>query len=77
MESKVLEILGNVSEEILSYTGPNMVDDDIIDSFELIALVSRLEDAFDIEINAEDVTEENFGNKDRIIDTIKRILGAA
>lgn len=75
MENKVLEILGNVNEELLTYTGPNMVNDDIIDSFELISLISQLEDEFDIEIDAQDVTEENFGNKDRIIVLIKGLLG--
>ena len=75
MENKVLEILGNVNEELLTYTGSNMVNDDIIDSFELISLISQLEDEFDIEIDAQDVTEENFGNKDRIIALIKGLLG--
>ena len=60
MEKKVLEILGNANEEILTYTGPNMVDDDIIDSFGLISIISELEEAFKIEIYAEYVTEENF-----------------
>ena len=75
MEEKILEILAGTNEEILTYTGPNMVDDDIIDSFELIAIISRLEDEFDIEIDAGDVTEENFGNKDRVIALIKRMTG--
>lgn len=33
MEKKILEILSNASEELLTYTGSNMVADDIIDSF--------------------------------------------
>lgn len=75
MEKKVLEILGNANEEILTYTGLNMVDDDIIDSFGLISIISELEEAFKIEIDAEYVTEENFGNKDCIIALIKRLTG--
>ena len=74
MEEKILEILADVNEDLLTYTGPNMVNEDIIDSFELISIIGQLEDEFDIEINAGDVTEENFGNKDRIIATVKRIL---
>ena len=77
MENRIIEILGKTSEELLSYTGTNMVDDDIIDSFELIALIGELEDAFGIEIDAEEVTEENFGNKDCIIALIKRITETA
>lgn len=71
MEDKVLEILRNVNDELLSYTGQNMVNDDIIDSFELITIIGQLEDEFDIEIDAKDVTEENFGNKDKIISMLQ------
>ena len=67
MEKKILDILAGVNDELLTYTGPNMVDDEIIDSFELITIIGQLEDEFDIEIDAGDVTEENFGNKDRIL----------
>lgn len=73
MEKKVLDILRNANEEILTYMGSNMVDDDVIDSFGLISIISELEDVFGIEIDAEYVTEENFGNKERIIDLIKRL----
>lgn len=73
MEKKILEILGKQSKELLTYSGSNMVADDVIDSFGLISLIGELEDAFDIEIDAEYVTEENFGNKERIIALIKRL----
>ena len=73
MEEKILEILEDVNEEILTYTGKNMVEDDIVDSFELIDIVGELEEAFDIEIDAKYVIEENFGNKDNIIKFIKKL----
>lgn len=75
MEKKIIDILGNVSGDILTYSGENMVNDDIIDSFELISIISVLEEEFNIEIDAEDVIEENFGNKDRIIALIKKRAG--
>ncbi len=75
MEKKILDILADVNDELLTYTGNNMVDDSIVNSFELISIISELEDTFDIEIDAGEVTEENFGNKDRIIALIKRMTG--
>ena len=74
MEEKILGVLGNVNDELLTYTGQNMVDDGIVNSLDLIMMISELEDTFRIEIDAEDVTEENFGNKDRIIALIKRLI---
>lgn len=73
MEEKVLAILAESNEELLTYTGNNMVDDDLVDSFELINIISKLEDEFNIEIDAADVTEEHFGNKDRVIALVKEL----
>lgn len=74
MEEKVLAILEKSNDELLTYTGNNMVEDDLIDSFELITIVGRLENAFDFEIDAADITEENFGNKNRIIAYVKSLM---
>ena len=75
MEERILALLGDINEELTTYTGPNMMEDDLIDSFALISLISALEDEFDIEIDAEFVTVENFGNKDRIIALVKKLMG--
>ena len=52
MEEKVLEILEEYCEEAIGYTGDNMMEEGVIDSFTVINIVSELEDAFDIEIDA-------------------------
>ena len=77
MEDKIVAILGNINDELLTYTGQNMVDDGIVNSLDLIMLISELEEGFGIEIDAEDVTEENFGNKDHIIALVKRLTDNA
>lgn len=74
MEEKTVEILRSVNEEILTYTGTNMMADGIIDSFELISIIGQLEDEFGIEINANDVTVENFANKESIIKLLSKLL---
>lgn len=74
MEEKILEIMGNINKEILNYTGQNMLRDGIIDSFELIEIVTDLEDAFDIEIDAGYVVEENFKNKEGVIELMRMLL---
>jgi len=74
MEEKVLNILAEVNEELLTYTGNNMLKDGLVNSLTFISMVSELEDAFDIEFDASLLEEEYFGNKDRIIKTIKELL---
>ncbi len=73
MEEKVLEILEEYCEEALDYKGENMMEEGIIDSFTVINIVSELEDAFDIEIDAKYVIAENFRNKEAIMDLVKRL----
>ena len=74
MEEKVLEILEEYCEEAISYKGDNMMEEGIIDSFTVINIVSELEDAFDIEVDAKYVVAENFRNKEAVIDLVRRLL---
>ncbi len=74
MEEKVLEILEEYCEEALSYAGDNMMEEGVIDSFTVINVVSELEDAFDIEIDAKYVVAENFRNKEAIIELVARLV---
>ena len=74
MEEKVVEILEEYCEEALSYAGDNMMEEGVIDSFTVINVVSELEDAFDIEIDAKYVVAENFRNKEAIIELVARLV---
>lgn len=65
MKEKVLEILKNVNPNIKE--GVNLIESGIIDSFEVVNIVMELEEAFDIEIDAENVTAENFQSVDTIV----------
>ncbi len=74
MEEKVMQILAEINEGILSYSGDNLFEAGLLDSFQVIDMVSELEDAFDIEIDAKYVVEENFATKEAIIELIKRLM---
>lgn len=74
MEERVLKILEEQCEEALDYDGDSMMEDGIIDSFTVIAVVSDLEEEFDIEIDAGYVIAENFKNKDSIIALVRKVL---
>lgn len=76
MEEKVLEILEEYCEEALDYTGDNMMEEGVIDSFTVINIVSELEDSFDIEIDAKYVVAENFRNKEAIIELVRQLVSA-
>ena len=74
MDEKVLKILADVNEDILSYEGSSLVDSGLLDSFQVVELVGMFEDEFGIEIDAELVIVENFKTKETIIEMLKSIL---
>lgn len=74
MEEKILEVLEETNEEIITYTGDNMLEDGVLDSFQVMDMIADLEDALDIEIDAKYVVEENFRTKDTIIALLSKIM---
>ena len=74
MKEKVLELLAEVNEDILGYEGDNLVEDGMLDSFQISDLVEMFEEEFNIEIDAELVVVENFQTKEAIIEMLEGIL---
>lgn len=74
MEDKILEILAEINEDIYKYEGENLFDAGLMDSLQAVDLVAELEDAFDIEIDAQYVIEENFKNKKAIIALMNKLM---
>jgi acyl carrier protein len=73
MKEKVLDILRNYNEDIVTFDGENLFDVGILDSLQAVDLVAELEDGLDIDIDAKYVVEENFKNKEAIIAMVIRI----
>ncbi len=70
---KILEILRELVPEAEISEDSLLVEDEIIDSFDLVALVGELSDAFDVQIGVEDVTPENFETPETILALIERL----
>ena len=66
----ILDILQEMHEDIDYEKEKALVTDKILDSFDLVSLVS---DAFDIEITAKDFVEENFNSLDTLVTMVKRL----
>ena len=57
---KLLEILKSFNSSITPDMEKKLVMDGIIDSVDIVSLISEPEDEFAIEISMEDVVEDNF-----------------
>ena len=51
-----------------------LVDDKVLDSFDLVTLVAELSEEFDIEITAEDFVEKNFNSLDALTAMVSRLI---
>ncbi len=70
---QLLEILNEINPEIDYTTAEKLIDDHQLDSFAIISLVSELEDAFDIDIEAMDMVPENFNSAQAIWKMVQRL----
>ncbi len=72
MKEKIIGILSAQRPEFDFTTSGNFIEDGMIDSFDVVALVSEFEEAFDIEIDGEDIVPENFSSVEAIEELINR-----
>lgn len=75
MNEKIISILEEIRPEIETFpSSENFILDGILDSFDIIILVSELEKNFQISIDGEEVTLENFKNVSSISSLISQYL---
>lgn len=70
MKDSILEVLREVNEDADFESSLDFLEDGLIDSFEIVDLVSGLEDKFSVEIKGIDIVPENFVN----LETIEKLL---
>lgn len=70
---KILEILRSVRSDVDYETADKLIDDGILDSFDIVAVVGELCDAFDITITVDDLEPENFNSVAAIKELVDRL----
>ena len=49
-----------------------LIDDGILESLDIVTIVSEIMDAFDVELNVEDLLPENFNSAQAMLELIER-----
>ncbi|MDY2790676.1 MAG: phosphopantetheine-binding protein [Lachnospiraceae bacterium] len=70
----ILDILQEMHADVDYEKEDKLVTDKILDSFDLVSLVTELSDEFDIQITAKDFIEENFNSLAALVAMVDRLV---
>lgn len=70
---ELLEILKEAKPDVDFSSEKALIDGGIFDSFDVVQLVMKLNDAFDIEIGAEEITPANFNSAESLWAMVLRL----
>jgi len=71
--NEMLEILKGIRPDVDFENEKLLIDDSILDSFDIIAIVSEFNDAFDIDIEVVDLEPENFNTIEAMWELIQEL----
>ena len=70
---ELLEILQDIDDSVDYEKETKLIDDHILDSFAIITLISEIEETFDVEVAAAEMTPENFNSAAALWKMIERL----
>lgn len=70
---QLLEILEGIRPDLDFSIEGSLVDDGILDSFDIITIVGEVNEAFGVEIDVVDLLPENFNSIEAIYDLIRKL----
>ena len=71
MRDTVLDILTEIRGDIDFENETKLIDDNILASLDIVAIVGEFNDEFDVESSVEDLVPENFNSVDAMVKLIE------
>ena len=75
MREQIIEILTEICPGVDFEQETALIDNGLIDSLDIVAVVTDLMDTFDVQLGVDDLTPENFNSVDAICQLIERAQG--
>ncbi len=72
----LLTILEQLHPDIDFASNAALIDDAVLDSFDIIALIAEIDSVFDVQIPAEEIVPENFNSAQALLALISRLEDA-
>lgn len=70
---ELMEILNILHPDVDFETEERLVDDKILDSFDIVSLIAEINETFDIAITAKDILPENFNSAKALYALIQKL----
>ena len=71
MKEQLLQILTEAVTGVDFETETALVDDEILESLDIVTIVSEIKDAFEVEISVDDLVPENFNSVEAMLALIQ------
>ena len=69
----LLEILNDLHPDVDFETCDTLIDDEILDSFDIVSLIAEISNEFDVTISAKDIIPDNFNSAASLAAMINRL----
>lgn len=70
---KLMNILTELKPDVDFETEKGLIDNAILDSFDIVQLIGQLQDTFDIEISPAEILPENFNSAEALWAMIQKL----
>ena len=71
---ELMEILQELHPEVDYETCTSLIDDKILDSFDIVTLITEVSDTFDVRIPASEIIPENFNSAEALWTLIEKLM---
>lgn len=73
---ELMALLREIRPDVSFYSGRRLIDDGILDSFDIVAIVGEIGERFQVDVPVEELSGENFNSPEAILRMIERIKAA-
>ena len=70
---KLLELLKGVRPDVDFENETALIDDGLLDSFDVVSIISEIDDVFDVQIRINELAPDNFNSAEAIWNLIQKL----
>ncbi len=72
---KLLELLKGVRPDVDFENETSLIDDGLLDSFDVVSIISEIDDVFGVQIRINELDPDNFNSAEAIWELIQKLKG--